>query len=129
MLAIDTNVVVRYLTGDDPVQAALAKAVIERREVFVCTTILLETEWVLRGAYGFPAAAIVASLTAFAGLPHVTLEDPDLAAQALSWTQSGMDFADAVHLARSVHHEGFLTFDRRLVAQAARLAPGFVRAP
>src|ERR1041385_573755 len=53
MLAIDTNVVVRYLTSDHPKQAARAEALVERQDVFVATTVLLETEWVLRSAYGF----------------------------------------------------------------------------
>ena len=51
MLAIDTNIIVRLLTNDDPDQAAKAKSLIEGAEVFVATTVLLETEWVLRGAY------------------------------------------------------------------------------
>src|SRR5271165_3450212 len=56
MLAIDTNLVVRYLVGDDPGQAARARSLIDNNDVFVCTTVLLETEWVLRSVYGFSAA-------------------------------------------------------------------------
>ena len=52
MLAIDTNVIVRYLTGDHPQQARKARTLIESEHVFVCTTVLLETEWVLRSVYG-----------------------------------------------------------------------------
>jgi predicted nucleic-acid-binding protein len=48
MLAVDTNVVVRYLTADDPEQFARAVAVVEGAETFVSLTVLLETEWVLR---------------------------------------------------------------------------------
>ncbi len=48
MLAIDTNLIVRYLTADHPEQSARAKALIEGAEVFVCTTVVLETEWVLQ---------------------------------------------------------------------------------
>ena len=48
MLAIDTNLVVRYLTGDHPKQAAQARALIDANQVFVPTTVLLETERVSR---------------------------------------------------------------------------------
>ena len=75
MLAIDTNIVVRYLTADHPEQSPKAKSLIDGEEVFVCMTVLLETEWVLRSVYDFAPADIVKALTAFAGLPRVTLED------------------------------------------------------
>ena len=55
MRAIDTNVVVRYLTGDDPVQAPKARAAVDAGPVFASTTVLLESEWVLRSVYGFAA--------------------------------------------------------------------------
>jgi predicted nucleic-acid-binding protein len=48
MLAIDTNLIVRYLVGDDLGQAARARRLIDNNDnnnVFVCTTVLLETEW------------------------------------------------------------------------------------
>ena len=119
MLAIDTNIVIRYLTADHPEQSPKAKALIESGEVFVCTTVLLETEWVLRSAYGFAPAQIVKALAGFAGLPRVTLEDAALAATALDWTLKGMDFADALHLAKAQGCDGFVSFDRRL-AKAAK---------
>jgi predicted nucleic acid-binding protein len=73
MLAIDTNLIVRYLTGDHPEQSPKARTLIDNEEVFVCTTVLLETEWVLRSAYGYTPLQIGAALSAFAGLPRVTL--------------------------------------------------------
>jgi predicted nucleic acid-binding protein len=75
MLAIDTNLIVRYLVGDDPGQAARARRLIDNNDVFVCTTVLLETEWVLRSVYGFSAAQCAKALSDFAGLPGVSLED------------------------------------------------------
>ena len=83
MRAVDTDVVVRYLTGDDPGQAARARAAIDAGEVFVGTTVLLESEWVLRDVYGFSPAEVAAALRAFAGLPGVSVENPDLIAEAL----------------------------------------------
>jgi hypothetical protein len=49
MFAVDTNVVVRYLVNDNAAQAARARRLVEREDIFVPLTVLLETEWVLRG--------------------------------------------------------------------------------
>ena len=48
MLAVDTNVVVRFLTGDEPAQAERARSIFEREAVLLLKTVMLETEWVLR---------------------------------------------------------------------------------
>src|SRR5262249_22171242 len=129
MLAVDTNVIIRYLTRDDAEQFAKANALIGGEDVYVCTTVLLETEWVLRRAYRFSRQRIIAALAAFAGLPRVTLEDPDLAANALDWTRHGMDFADALHLASAQGCEAFVSFDQRLAAVANALSDLKVRRP
>jgi predicted nucleic-acid-binding protein len=129
MLAIDTNLVVRYLTADHPEQSARAKALIEGAEVFVCTTVMLETEWVLRSAYGFATNQIAPAIRGFAGLSQVSVEDPALIALALDWMERGMDFADALHLAKAGECEAFISFDRRLAEAAARLGRVPVRAP
>jgi predicted nucleic-acid-binding protein len=129
VLAIDTNVIVRYLTGDDPAQFAKASALIGSKDVFVCATVLLETEWVLRRAYRFSRERVIAALTAFAGLPRVMLEDPPVAAQALAWSHRGMDFADALHLAKVQECEALITFDQRFARLAGDLSRTKVLAP
>src|SRR5580693_1482337 len=127
MLAVDTNVIVRYLTGDDAEQFAKASALIQGEDVYVCSTVLLETEWVLRRGYRFSRDRISAALTAFAGLPRVTLEDAALAAKALEWMRSGLDFADALHLAKAAGCEAFVSFDHRFAAVANALSEVKVR--
>jgi len=129
MIAIDTNVIVRFLTNDDAKQSEKAKALITREEVFVATTVLLETEWVLRYSYRYPAADIHDRLVAFAGLPNVTLADSALIITALDGMAAGMDFADALHLAAAQGCEAFVTFDRALAKVAGRLGGVEVRAP
>jgi predicted nucleic-acid-binding protein len=118
--AIDTNVIVRFLTGDDAAQFRRARAVIEGGAIFIATTVLLESEWVLRSAYRFSAARIAASLRGIAGLPGVTLEEPALLAGALDALEAGMDFADALHLGKAQDCSAFLSFDRELIKAAAR---------
>ena len=118
MRAVDTNVVVRYLTGDDPGQAAKARALIDAGDLFVGATVLLESEWVLRSVYGFAGENVAAALRAFAGLPGVSVENPAQLAESLDHTEQGMDFADALHLAAAAQCEALLTFDRRFIESA-----------
>ncbi len=120
MHAVDTNIIVRYLTGDDPQQAAKARAVIGQKPVFVPKTVLLEVEWVLRGVYGLPSVQIILALRALAGLPGVSVEDAALVVKAMDWAEAGMDFADAIHLAAAAECESFLTFDKRFARSGTR---------
>jgi predicted nucleic-acid-binding protein len=129
MLAIDTNLVVRYLVDDDPAQAIRAKRLIDNNDVFVCLTVLLETEWVLRSVYGFSVGQCAKALGDFAGLPRVTVEDAPAAAKALAWMDRGVDFADGLHLAKAEGCEAFVSFDREFAAAANALGGIKVRAP
>src|SRR5688500_15272946 len=98
MIAIDSNLIARYLTGNHPEQSPRARALIDGEAVFVAVTIILEAEWVLRSAYGYRPADVVRALKAFGGLPTVTFEDATLVASALDLCENGMDFADALHI-------------------------------
>lgn len=120
MRAIDTNVVVRFLAIDDPEQSRRAKSAIEGGAIFIPTTVLLEAEWVLRSAYGYAPEAICTALRHLAGLPQVTLEHPPVVARALDLVDSGMDFADALHLCASEECTSFLSFDQRLAKSARK---------
>jgi predicted nucleic-acid-binding protein len=129
VLAVDTNVIVRYLTRDDAEQFARASVLIQNEDVYVCMTVLLETEWVLRRGYRFSRERVLAALAAFAGLPRVTLEDPASTAKALDWARRGMDFADALHLAKARGCDAFASFDQHLVTIANALSEVKARAP
>jgi predicted nucleic-acid-binding protein len=127
--AVDTNVVVRFLTADDPRQARAARRVFEAGEVYLGTTVILETEWVLRSGYGFTAHQVAEGLRRLGGLPGIVVEEPARTAQALDWMGLGLDFADALHLARSGHSSAFVSFDRALAKRAKGLAPIPVEVP
>jgi len=129
MLAIDTNLVVRYLVGDDPDRAAKARRLIDNSDVFVCTTVMLETQWVLRGIYGLSADECAKVIADFAGLPRVTLEDTAAVAKALGWMRQGMDFADGLHLAKAEGCDAFISFDQNFAKVANALGGIKVRAP
>jgi predicted nucleic-acid-binding protein len=126
MRALDTNVLARFFVDDaDDVQAAklrpAAVAALSERS-FVSVTVLLELEWVMRGFYELPKRDIVRVLRALASIEHVTFEDRDAVLVAVNAFDKGLDFADALHLARSSRVSGFATFDQRLAKRAKSLA-------
>ena len=126
MRALDTNVLARFFVDDvDDAQAAkqrpAAIAALAGRS-FVSVTVLLELEWVLRGFYELPTKDISRVLRALASIEHVTLEDRDAVLVAVDAFDKGLDFADAIHLARSSRASGFATFDQRLAKRAKALA-------
>jgi predicted nucleic-acid-binding protein len=121
VVAADTNVIVRFLTRDDPAQAARAASRLSSRLVWISKTVLLETAWVLQSLYGFTAIEVNDALKGFAGLRNVRLEDAMGVASAFEWTALGIDFADALHLASTAGANRFLTFDRRFARRAKRL--------
>lgn len=127
MIAIDTNVIARYLTSDHPEQSPRARELVNGQAVFVAVTVILEIEWVLRSAYGYGRPDVARALRAFGGLPTVTVEDAAIVAVAFDLTEKGMDFADALHLCKSAHCEEFVTFDRKFIKAAQASAYENVR--
>lgn len=129
MIAVDTNVLIRFLVKDDEKQAQRARRLVEEEHIFVPKTVLLETEWVLRYTYEFGREAVAEALGKVCGLPEVTIEDTPAVRQALAWHQEGFDFADALHLATSRQAERFYSFDQELVRRAKRQKTGLVVQP
>ena len=124
MIAIDTSILVRLVTRDDDAQARRAAALFEREQIYVGKTVLLETEWVLRFSYELSRPVILNALKSSVGLPQVTVEDSPAVAEALDLFETGMDFADALHLASSREAAHFATFDERLKKRADAASPG-----
>ena len=125
MIAVDTNIVVRLLTGDDARQTRQASALFKTEEIWLSKSVILEAEWVLRSLYRFRGAQLAAAMQALTSLPMVRVEDPAAVSRALEWTTLGMDFADALHLASRGKSARFMTFDEKLVKRAKALgAPG-----
>jgi predicted nucleic-acid-binding protein len=95
-VALDTNVLVRYLTWDDEWQSSEAANAIETADALVVPTIVLcELVWVLKRAYRYTGAEIIAILRRLVALRAVELERP--AAEAgIAMLARGGDFADGV---------------------------------
>lgn len=125
MIALDTNILARFYVEDpDDTEAArqrpLARAIIfDGRPLFVPLTVILELEWVLRAFYDFKVAEIVRVMDHLLGLPNLFVEDASRVATAVRLREQQLDFADALHLAGSLHCERFLTFDDRKFARRA----------
>ena len=119
MIAVDTNVIVRYVTRDEPGQDARTRAFFERHDVYVSLSVLLETEWVLRSTYKLDRPTIDRTLDVLLGSDRVVVEQAERVGMALNGFRSGLDFADALHLAGCPTPQ-FATFDTELQKRASR---------
>lgn len=118
MIGLDTNVLVRYLLRDDPVQAARAERELERNERFLIDSIVLcELVWVLETGYGSSRTEIAAALERILGTAQFEIESKDLALAALDdFRRSAADFSDCL-IGRRNRAAGVpetVTFDRNL---------------
>ena len=126
MIALDTNVLVRFLVQDDPEQARLAGEIINQltddAPGFVSREVLVELVWVLERAYRFGRAEIAIALDGLLAATELLIERADEVGPALElYRNDGFGFADLMIAvaARSVGASELVTFDRK----AARL-PG-----
>jgi predicted nucleic-acid-binding protein len=128
MIGLDTNVLVRYLAQDDPVQSRQATALIEHRlseqdPGFVSVVAMVETAWVLERAYGLSANEIAAAIERMLQADALVVEDEQEVFTAMMALRQGRgSFADALiaALGSRAGCTHTVTFDRR----ALRL-PGF----
>ena len=89
---------------------------------FVPITVVLELEWVLRGAYQLSRESIIRAFRGLIAIRHLQLEQEQQVLQALVAYGQGLDFADALHLLRSEGCAALVSFDRALVRKAGELA-------
>ncbi len=129
MISVDTNIIVRLLTGDDQAQFQRAKALFAKENIVITTSVVLECEWVLRYAYGFTPSEITNALKSLFGLPNVNLLESLIIYNAIEWHMHGMDFADAIHLAKSQEFESFATFDKNLIKSSINISTIPVKEP
>jgi len=124
MIAIDTDILVHLLTNADPVLAQRAAELMESADIYIPKTVMLETEWVLRYAYGIDQARIMKGFQKLLGLWNAKFEDLPAVALAISWYGYGVDFGDALHLASSREAEEFATFDNSFAQKGKQISAG-----
>lgn len=125
MIGLDTNILVRYLTQDDPLQSPQATKVIEQRLTeetpgFVSIVAMVETVWVLERAYRLPAQRIAAAVERMLQTDVLVIENEQEVFAAMIALKEGQgSFADSViaGLGAKVGCSCTLTFDHK----AARL--------
>lgn len=118
-VAFDTNVIVRLLAADDPVQVAAARVLLaEATEIVLPIVALAEAVWVMRRAFRVPLTTLTPIIEKFVADERVRC-DRALVAAGIAIMHRGGDFADAVIEAdgRRLGAETLVTFDE----QAARL--------
>jgi hypothetical protein len=76
VIAVDTNILVRFLTNDDKKQAELARKAMRDNEIWLSKTVLLETEWVLRYSYDFDPRQILGGFRALLDFPTCEWKTP-----------------------------------------------------
>ncbi len=122
MKAIDTNILVRYLTRDDPAQVPLSDAVLAQ-PCLLTLTVLLETVWLLASRYGMARTQIAGALEALLELPSITTVDDGQVGWAIHRFAAGADFADMIHLVASRDADSFISFDKKLARLAGAQSP------
>jgi predicted nucleic-acid-binding protein len=117
MRAIDTNVLVRLITRDDPKQAAVADEFVQRG-AWVPHIALVEATWVLAAVYERKAPEIATAIAMLLNHQNLTIEDPETVAAALEKFRGkpAIGFPDCLLLetARKAGHLPLGTFDRDL---------------
>ena len=117
MRAVDTNVLVRLLTRDEPQQAAVADAFVQQG-AWVSVLALAEAMWVLVAVYERDAVQVARAVEMLLNHQHLTLQDPEAVAAALATfrRRPALGFSDCllVELARKAGHLPLGTFDRDL---------------
>lgn len=119
---IDTNVLVRYLTQDEPAQARRASAIIEGTlakggNYYLSVIVLCEIAWVLRGAYGLKKKSILLAVDQILETAGFLVEGRDLVREAVEQFRLGRgDFTDYLLGARNraAGCSDTVTFDRSL---------------
>lgn len=120
-LAVDTNVLVRAVVGDDSAQASIAAKVLTEAELIaVALPCLCEFVWVLLRVYGFSPSDVADAIRALIAAANVEVNRPAVET-GLAVLEAGGDFADGV-----IAHEGswlggqiFVSFDKKAVALLA----------
>ena len=110
MPALDTNILVRLLVGDDARQLARVRTLIEStadrdESLFVPLTVTLELEWVLRARYGFARDSILMTFVGLLETRELKFQDEASVERAIYFYRSTKaDFAECLHLGSTITH-------------------------
>jgi predicted nucleic-acid-binding protein len=117
MRAVDTNVLVRLVTGDDPKQAAVAEKFVSAG-AWISHLVLAETIWVLATVYNRDPPALAQTVDFLLKHRDLTIQDAEVVVEALVHYRNrpALGFSDCLvlEIARKAGHIPMGTFDRTL---------------
>jgi predicted nucleic-acid-binding protein len=128
MIGLDTNIIVRYLMQDDPIQSPVATRILEANlhegePGFMSTVVVAELAWVLKSVYRLDPIEIASAFTQVLKTPSLVVEAEQDVFVALTLSRAGLgSFTDALIALLGVRAgcSTTLTFDR-----GAAGLPGF----
>lgn len=102
MIALDTNILIRLLTKDDPDQTALAEGLLQKaadaeESCFISDPVLCDMEWVLESSYRAKRGDVLAAMQELLGGDLFVFEDREVLRQAIvTYQESKADFSDCL---------------------------------
>lgn len=121
MIAVDTNVVVRLITGDEPDQLEKATCLVEQEGVWIGKTVVLETAWVLQHHYKATDEDIAESFLRLTQTQGILFESEAELLKALDLMKAGTEIEDSMHLTfTDATYLPFHTFDKDFSRRASR---------
>ena len=121
MIALDTNVLVRFLAQDDDAQFQVAAGLIEGctsdAPGYVCREVMIELVWVLERAYKYSREDIAETLLSIVTASQLSVENAqDIASVVNLYRDEGYDFADLMirQSAQRAENRILKTFDQKL---------------
>lgn len=122
MKAVDTNILARWLTRDDPVQTALADQVM-LAPVFVPLTVLIELSWLLTRSFHFTRTMLNDAVGTLLEVETIAIASEAGVRWALERHADGADLPDMLHLVASHGADAFLSFEKHLAKLAGPDSP------
>lgn len=118
MIGLDTNVLVRFIAQDDPIQSPVASTLIEKLSSetpgYITLVSLVELVWVMQSCYGSTKLEIIDIMERLLRTQELIVENAETAIKALNlFSKSKADFADCL-IERSANSAGCIytvTFD------------------
>ncbi len=101
MIGLDTNVLVRYIAQDDPIQSSKATELIEQlsdaEPGFISLVSIVELVWVMQGRYSATKEETIAVLDKLLRICTLLIENADIVLNAVRiYARSDADFADCL---------------------------------
>ena len=118
--AVDTNILVRILIAEPSEQGRTGEKLLASARLYVPTTVIVESEWVIRSVMKISKARICDMMRAMLQMPEFEMENPKAVEISVGAYAAGMDFADAMHVSCLGAGDRFFTFVRDLVRRAAK---------